>query len=900
METTLLHTKLHPPWVDRRLVERPSLIIQLNQRLNRKLTLVSAPAGYGKSTLVVQWLEQVDRPFAWVSLSETDNDPSHFLNYFLAAVRTCFPEACGASLQLLQSPDLPDSSTLADTLSNDLFECSESFLLVLDDYQTVHNIQVNQLLNALVDRCPPNFHLVIISRVDPPLPLPQLRASGQFLEMRSDSLRFADDEAQRFLQLKGVTEIDRFAAVRVNQRLEGWAVGLQLAALTLQSVTEQDTWLAFLQTQEYEFVSEYLYSEVLQQQPVTVQHFLLNSSILDRFCVELLVAILNSEDRAPLTKRQIKIIIDNLKRANLFVISLDEQNGWYRYHHLFQQLLRQTLGTQSGEQEIEALHRRASNWFAQQDYLEEALKHALAANDIDVAVTIVEENSRNFVNGLERRTLERWMESLPDEVIWQRPRLLVTMGWLLYRHWRMNALDAVSNRLADNLENKATDINPAEFSLMQGHLLIFRAATSFNLRNDLRNTLNYAEDALQLLPASEPGAQGIAIFYQTFALVGLAQKETATERLNQIIRNPSPSGPAKIQAFVALAMLSHLTNNLVQMDQVAQQFAAKPFQGQSVNGPANWFLGAVKFEKNLLDSAEEHIIIMIRQRHLMNFGGIFFAWLHLVRIKQIQGKYEEAQAQLDDLKIYTMRLNHAFFLRYLTALQALQWLHQGDRMAAYRWAHAFQPDERDDPLFGHDTPLLMWARIFIATGEKADKENVREFLQNNLTKLENTQFTRRKIQLLTHLASVFVALGDKVKASQHLYKALILAQPGGAIRSFADVGESLIPLLHQLQQDGIAPNHISEILAAFPGPPISTERSYMVEETAVAPGILTRREQEILLLMKNGYTNQEIADQLFVALSTVKRHASNIYIKLDVKNRMQAIVAAEQAGILSS
>jgi len=492
----LLFTKLLPPRVDRCLVERPSLIDQLNHELDRKLTLVSAPAGYGKSTLVAEWLGQVDLPFAWISLDETDNDLSYFLKYFLAGVRTCFPAACAASLQLLQAPETPGTSTLADTLSNDLFACPESFLLVLDDYHTIHDIQVNQLLNALIDRCPPNFHLVIISRTDPLLPLPQLRASGQAHEIRSDSLRFSDDEAQQFFQLKGVVELDPDTSVQVNQRIEGWAVGLQLAALKLRSVTEQETWLASFQIQENEFVSEYLFSEVLQQQPEAIQHFLLHTSLLDRFCVGLVAAVLANEDSIPLTKSQIETILDELKRANLFVISLDEQNDWYRYHHLFQQMLRQTLDAQKDDKEIKAMHWRASEWFAQQGYSEEALKHALAANDMATAVAIVEENSRSFVNGLERRTLERWMDSLPDEVIWQRPRLLVTLGWLLYRHWRMNALDAVSNRLADHLENNFKDITLADAQMIKAHLFVFQAATSFNLRNDFHSALIFAEDAL--------------------------------------------------------------------------------------------------------------------------------------------------------------------------------------------------------------------------------------------------------------------------------------------------------------------------------------------------------------------------------------------------------------------
>ena len=413
-ETILIHTKIKTPRVGDSLVKRPYLLQQLDKGLNSKLVLVSAPAGFGKTTLVVDWLNQVERPFAWYALDEDDNDLSLFLSYFLGAIRSVFPEACTNFFQLLQALEHPSSNQIAVTLINDLLDLPEPIILVLDDYHLIYDRTIHELLNLLLQSMPDTLQLIICSRTDPFLLLPRLRGKGQLLEIRANELRFTHLEAQQFFAVNSRHQIDDTLAIQINERVEGWPVGLRLAYLSLSHVEEQHAWLDNVQTHSNQFFTEYLFTEVLSQQTEAVQQFLLTTAILDRFCNDIYCALHENE---MMDWAQSQAILEEIKAANLFLIPLDEADGWYRYHHLFQNMLRQALLAQIGQQQVNQLHQQAAKWFANNGFLAEALKHALAAHDMETAVAIVEDNSRNFLNGLERHTLERWMDSLPEKII---------------------------------------------------------------------------------------------------------------------------------------------------------------------------------------------------------------------------------------------------------------------------------------------------------------------------------------------------------------------------------------------------------------------------------------------------------------------------------------------------
>lgn len=897
MEAPLIRTKLQPPRSNRVLVERQALIELLNRGRDRKLTLVTAPAGYGKSTTVIEWLEQLERPFAWLSLDEADNDSARFLNYFIAAVLTQFPETCRASRQLLRSPELPDLNTWIPTLINDLLACPQSLVIVLDDFHVISDREVQQLVNALLERLPQKIHLVLVSRADPLLPLARLRAEGQMMELRVQALRFSDEEAHSFFKANLNSQVDRLAARKLNQRVEGWAVGLQMEAHTMNAPGHHDAWPAPNALQSNSFVSDYLFGEVLQQQSPALQTLLLRTSILDRFCVGLCQALLEDEEESLVDARELKRIIEDLNQANLFIIPLDEKGEWFRYHHIFQEMLQQRLTNQGSQSAVWDLHRKASGWFAAQGFTEEALHHALLAGDMETAVSIVEANSQNLLIGLERRTLERRMDSLPEEVVWRRPKLLMARAWLLYRQWRVSTLESVLDRIVECLDLEESHLDAAERQSLEAQLHTLRSATDFYLHLDYAGTIASADLAVQMLPVSEPGIRITAQLFSATAQVGLNKKEIGVRQLETVLRDPAPIGQATLQAMAGMNIVHYLSADYVQLDFYVRQFLALAEEMPLLIAPASWAAGLLSFEQNRLEDAFSHHSVMKQMRHLLNYMAGFYSWYALVRIHQIQGEYDLAQAGLDDLRVDVLRIGNRQFMEAVEALQAYQWHLEGDSARAYRWANSYQVRIEYSQLYAFDPIVLIWARILLASGSTLDWEKVETVLLDCLAALEETGFARRRTQLLAHLAAASSALDRRDTALRHLKTAVVLASPTGAIRSFVDVGDSLIPLLAQLRKDGAAADYVSELLAAFEAESAGGKRA-TIAAAANDPDLLTRREVEILQLMQASYSNQEIAERLVIALSTVKRHASNIYSKLGVNNRRQAVRKAEELGLL--
>lgn len=887
--TTLIRTKIITPRISSPLVQRPLLIQRLNTNLDRKLTLVSAPAGFGKTTLVIDWLQGCQRPYAWLSLDNNDNDLSLFLSYFIGAIRSTFSNACANSYQLLQESEFSQSGQIISTLTNDLLDLPQPLFLVLDDYHLIIDHTIHQWLNELLQSLPHTLHLIICSRTDPFLPLPRLRAEGQLVEIRTNELRFDDQQTREFLVLNGRNTIDETASTQINQRIEGWPAGLRMAVLSMGDASEQIKWLAKFQVQSDQFFTEYLFSEVLAHQSVEVQHFLLYSSILDRFCVDVYLALQASSTLSPQRWLETQATLENIKSANLFVIPLDEQNGWYRYHHLFQDMLRQKLMTQVGSDAIELLHHRAGAWFAKNGFTEEALQHTLAANDMETAVAIVEANSRNMVNGLERHILERWLDSLPDEIIWQRPKLLTAKAWLLYRDWNLQGMERVLARLSTILNS--VEVDSPEIRFLKGQMFTLQSVVEFHIHLHFAKAISNTNAALLNLPVSESGALAVGHIHQALARIGQAETETSLRDLELLLNDPAPTAPAKLQILLGLKTIHYFTGDLIQLKQVINKSMVLANKNPIALPPAHYYNGLLNFELNNLDKAATSLKVMFEYRLRSNFLGGFASGLALTRLNQIQGAFEKAQHYLDLLRTDALRLSNAAFTDIIGAFQAFHMWLSGDSAAAYRWAKSYQPHIEQDPLMFFDPPGHLWARIILATGTKDEKTAVVAYLQANLDKLQPTEFNRRKLQLFAQLAAAQLTLSEEAAALESLSHAILLAQVGGHMRSFLDVGDVLVPLLQRLDPQAFFPDYLPQLLQAFGHQP--SARS-MEEAT-----LLTTRETEILQMIAAGKSNQEIADNLFISIHTSKRHASNIYSKLNVNGRRQAIFKAQELGILS-
>ena len=929
--STLIQTKLNRPRLRGDLVHRSHLMERLACGAEHKLTLISAPAGYGKTTLLAQWLEACPYPSAWLSLDAGDSDLGRFVSYTTAAIRTVYRESCASARELMRAPQPPPVGHLVSVLVNELAALPDSLILALDDYHTIREPAVHQLLAQLIQYLPDRVHLAVASRTDPPLALDRLRASREMLELRAHDLRFSRDEAQSYLDLELEQKVDPRTSALLDRRTEGWVAGLHLAALWLRSTEDHAAILDGLQDDPPRFVTDYLATEVLARQPAEVQGFLLRTCVLDRFCAALCDEVLDigdwrseaenlpaSGDHVPSSSQA---MLERLERDGLFLVALDETHEWYRYHHLFQKMLQQRLHTLAGPHDVANLHLRASGWLAASGRVEEALQHALAAGDVDAAARLVEQNCHNLLNRLERPTLERWLAMLPQDVIWQRPRLLVARAWLLYRQGRLAALDAILDRAGACLGNCDGKLPVGDERSTWGHVHALRSGTAFLLQEDFQRSLASAERALEWLPVEERGARGTAQGYWCLAQQALGDNEIAVNLLEKALAQYSPTqpAPARAQTFIGLCFLHYRAGDLVRMFQTLDRylvFAAQANQANATVG-ASWLSGLLHYEWNDLDAAMVHFTNAFELRHRSQFMAAFNSQLGLAQIYQIRGDLDQAWQTLADLRAETLRLDNTESLPPLDALQAQQWVLQGYLDRAMNWARSHDPESRGGSAFWSVVPSLVQTRILVSAGTDREVRARVRGLEERLTHVETQHFTQRAIQILAHLALAYDRLGQVQDALEALERAVTLAQPGGFIRSFVDPGPRLKPLLHQLSRRGASASYVQRVLDAFNSgvSGLAHDRLGMADAglkstsqhpqpvlskasgpQAVAP--LTRRETEILRYVQAGWTNPEIADELVISLYTVKRHASNIYNKLGVRGRRKAVREAERLGIL--
>jgi LuxR family maltose regulon positive regulatory protein len=894
-QSFLIPTKLKIPQIRGNLVERPQLIEKLKLGLNRKVTIISAPAGYGKSTLTINFLKKQSRPVAWFSISKTDNDLNNFLNYLVTALQTLFPDSFQRSKDLLAADIQPPIHYFTTILINDINAIPAglsvpSFIVVLDDYHLIENQEIHQLISSLIEYQPQQMHLVIIGRQDPfQLPISQLRARQELLEIRQADIRFNLVETRQFLDRNLGADLSEELVDLVDQRIEGWVVGLRLASMTLQDFDDPQVILQGMKG-THRYVMEYLLDEVLLRQPQAIQAFILKTSILERFCASL------GEHLAELVHPQYHGFdyIDWLEKTNLFVISLDDRREWYRYHHLFKELLQNKLKEAHTEREIKELHVRASQWFSEEDHLEEAIQHALAADDIELAVKIVEKNSQNLLNRWERHILEEWISNLPDLIVWDRPKLLLVQAWLLFREFRITDLNSVLDRMEYLLDSAAGTMSREDATILSGQIFALQCATQYLIFNEFPESLAYSKKALSRLPKQVAGARSVALAFGALSLHALGHLDQAIDQLNKVLGDSAPFGPAKVQAFISLSLIHLHSCDLIQMRQISDRFLAwanKTKEANAVQG-ANYVAGLLNYELNELQTAEFHLKKAIDLRYRANFSGAFNAGLCLARIYQIQGELDQSQNIIDELRDFTLRIDNLDLLPGLEAGQAELWLYQANIPVAKRWAQSHQKETIIDKVFKFDLPLLTQARILMNHGSEAEIQTIRRHLELEIQTPEAKNLSYRTIQTLAHLAQVYNRLNMSDEAMAALRRAITHAQKSGLVRTFLDCDSGLMPLLEQLVGSDLDDDYIRQLLALFD---TDNEQSEQVTNYSIDP--LTRREHEILQLIADGLTNQEIADELFISLNTVKNHNSNIYHKLAVKNRREAIRKARQQNI---
>jgi LuxR family maltose regulon positive regulatory protein len=876
VSVALLSTKFYVPQRRPDGVTRPRLLERLNQGLGSgsQLTLISAPAGFGKTTLVSEWVAGRERPVAWLSLDEADNEPTRFLAYLVAALQTIMPHVGEKLFGALQSTQPPSAESILTSLLNEIAAVPENFMLVLDDYHVVEAQSVDQALTFLIEHMPPQMHLVIATREDPHLPLARLRAAGHLTELRAADLRFTASEAAEFLnRVMGLNLLAEDIAA-LDARTEGWIAGLQLAAISLQGHKDTASFVRSF-TGSHHFVMDYLVEEVLQQQSESVQAFLLRTSILDRMCGPLCDAVL------PDSTGSGQATLEHLEQANLFVVPLDNERRWYRYHHLFAELLRQRL-RQSGLDEAE-LHQRAGHWYEDNSLDLEAFHHAAAANDVDRAERLLEGRGTplHLRGGL--MPALKWLDSLPPGVLDTRPKLWVIWASALLTGGQTTRVEEKLRRAEAALQSAAPDDATCD---LHGQIAAGRAMVAVG-HYDVETILAQASRALEYLHPGNLSSRfrvNVALanayeFQGEHAALGRAYAEALS--IAQASGNVLHIGVATIGIGQAQEIANQLHPAAESYRSAVQLLRDQP---PPILSYAYLGLARILHEWNDLAAAERHLrqgLQLARQydRDIDVFVicEVFLARLHLARgdvaaaVALLGGAHETAR-QRD----FTLRMPE------IAAAQVLTFLHQCNLAEAAVLAQSY------------DLPLSR-ARVHLAQGDPAQALAVLGLYRQQA---EARGWVDERLRAMILQAVALRANGEKGKAAQVLGEAVALAEPGGFIRSFVDEGTPMAQLLSEAAAQGVMPDYTGKLLAAFA---VAEERSQdgsnpSPDQRLIEP--LSDRELEVLRLVAQGHSNHEISERLFLALSTVKGHNRLIFNKLQVQRRTEAVARARELGLL--
>ncbi len=929
MTTPILVTKLFIPATRPELVPRPRLIARLNSGLHRKLTLVSAPAGFGKTTLVTDWLQAAANPdkaipnqqplgnannqtvpqqlpnvnqIAWFSLDEEDNDPTRFITYMVSALnRSVDNEApfCKGILEMLQSSQPTVSQTILTTLINEIAAIDSKVILVLDDYHLIDAEPIHEALEFLLENLPPQLHLVIATREDPPLSLSRLRVRDHLTELRAADLRFSSSEAAVFLnQAMGLNlTSDEITALEI--RTEGWIAGLQLAALSLQGRTDKRRLIESF-TGSNRLVLDYLIEEVLNRQPDAIQQFLLQTAVLDRLTGSLCDA-LTGQDNGQET-------LELLEQTNLFIIPLDAERRWYRYHHLLADLLRQRL-RQTQWNEGQRLHRQASTWYVQNGLVEQAIEHALKAKDYAQMVRLLKDSVDAIWRRGEHAKLRRFLAALPEEWVCTEPTICIFHAWYLFAGGRQEAAEQVLQAAEQTLAQSKSERPLPEF---QQQKLLGRAAAirafMASFRGDMSEIIAQARRALAHLPeddltwrSSAAITLGDAHSFQGDMIAAYEARFAAAQACQA-----SGDNYFFMIASLKLAVTMRTQGKLHPTIQMCrQQLALANEKGWSQSPVVGWCLAVwseVLAELNHLDEALQKVQTALELVEKgVDLAMIGWSYLCAIRILFSRQELTEAEALIHKMTEADRGLDVPPWIMHLMEMWQIRlWLAQNNLAAASQWAAAQEPFGKNGSqltldIFTHNKQVAL-AHVMLAQGRLAATSTL---LQQILPFAETSGRLTAVIEILLLQALATQAAGNMSQAVATLGKACAIAEPKGFVRIFVDQGQSMRSLLFEALKYDIAPTYVQHLLAAFSSnePLVVQSVSSPVNQTEfIEP--LSERECEVLQCISSGLSNREIANQLYLSLNTVKVHTRNIYSKLDVHSRIEAVSKAKDLGFL--
>lgn len=912
MTTPLLVTKLFIPPTRPELVLRPRLFDLLNSSRSSQLILVSAPAGFGKTTVVAEWTKALaadaDMQVAWLSLDDQDNDVRRFLTYAIAGLNQ--QERLGVigvqALARLDRPEPPVPETLLTPVINQIATAQSSVYLVLDDFHVIDAQAVNDVIAFLVDRLPPNMHLVITTREDPVLPLSRLRARGQLTELRAADLRFSLSECAEFLNQAMRLDLKADDVAALEARTEGWIVGLQLAALSLKGQTDPSRLVQSF-TGSHRLVLDYLIEEVLSRQPARIQEFLLHTAILDQLTASLCDAVTGQTDGQD--------VLEALDRANLFVIPLDHDRHWYRYHHLFADLLRQRL-RQDLSAVIPTLHQRASRWLEHEGAMPEAIHHALAARDYRRVAELAEIVWPAWNGGSRSLRWLDWVRELPEAILRNRPVLCAASAMALLAGGHLDAAEA---RLQDverclstpaetrnNSDAGATHVvvvDEAQYRALPARLAMTRAYLA-QARGDAPSTLQYVNRTLDLLPTNDDDDRSTATSLKGLAHWTLGDLEPAYD---SFLKGLSPNDGNFVTGTFVLADMQMALGHLRQAESVCERGLAlsRRLGPPSPIGTETIYtaLSHIHREQGDLEAAARDLDTARELGEQIDLPDWKHRWfIARARLKESQGDLDQALELLDMAGRHHVR-TPVPDVRPIAALKAKIQVKLGKVMEACQWAHELRLSADDPPSYFREFEHMTLARTLTAQSQLDRDPSLIHTAHGLLDRLAASAETAGRmgslIEILILKSIAYAAQGNLPAALKPLQQALVLAEPEGYVRVFVDEGPPMAHLLYEALAVGQAISFARRLLGAFPE-----------MQGRLRPGVgeapleglepLSERERDVLRLIAEGLSNQDIGDRLFLALNTVKAHTRSIYAKLGVNSRTQAIVRARALGVIDT
>lgn len=930
MPDSFLSTKLLIPPTRANLVNRPRLTQRLNDGLSYKLTLISAPAGFGKTTIVSSWIDNLNAPIveqgvqdymrveaAWVSLDERDNDPGLFWHYVIAAIKSIFPGFGERVQTVLDSAAKFSAEVVVTMLINEFVENQQNSgdsvqsMLILDDYHLITNQIIHDSLNFLLDHLPPLLHLVITTRADPPLQLSYRHGRSEVNQIRAVDLSFNYDESAEFLNTLMGLDLNHQDINVLGNRTEGWIAGLQLAALSLQEQADRHKFvLDFAGDDRY--IADYLVDQVLQIQPAHIQEFLLKTSILNQLCAPLCL-VLTGQDES-------QAILNQLERDNLFLSPLDNRRKWYRYHSLFTDLLRQRLRDSCPQAEIAKLHHQASKWYEDQGEVVESVDHAMLGRDYSRAAQLIEERSEEIFQQFKLNTLAMWIQMLPQNILESRPVINMIYAWAMLAIGKTKDVDDCLESVENRIEVKAEDVTPDLLQVLdpeiRGALLeviVVRSVIAINQFN-IQKTLELCLAVEPYLKDnSQPHLFNPALSLRTVVVfnLGLAHEfsgdgisaQAAFEEA-ALLSSEQKNANILTMSIAHLGQLQMLQGNLRQAEKTYQQAlkSGAEIAGQQspLAGIAEIGLGNLFYEWNDLNKSSEHynagVALANRWEHA---ESLLYGYIGLARIKQAQGDGPSAFTLIRELKAILEKIDAKMLLPAVDAFRARMWVTEGRLAEAEFWIETSHLALDGELSYLRENDYITFARLLIARKQLGNAEGL---IARLIEFVGNAGRMTRVLELMILQALVFSERGKPNQAEEILSRAIKMAEPERYIRLFVDEGGAIAPILYKLLAHKQTSIYTESLLMALKTQTLENEiKEHLdtsTEENLIEP--LSERELEVLQCLAEGLSNREIARRLTVSLSTVKTHTRNIYGKLGVNSRTQAIAEARSWGIIPS